>query len=175
MRSWSPTMAERMALAAATGRAATLNLDWMMPGMSGVDVCRKVREWHDAPYVYIILLTGMDQLDDLVKGMEAGADDFIRKPFAEKELEVRLRAGQRILDLQSELLAAEKVLEIQATRDALTGLWNRRAILEETSPGAGALQARKVSTRSDFGRYRLFQRASTIPTATLKEIKYCRR
>jgi diguanylate cyclase (GGDEF)-like protein len=73
----------------------------------------------------------MDKLDDVVRGMDAGADDYLTKPFAPQELEVRLRAGQRILDLQNELLAAQQALEMQATRDALTGLWNRRAILQK--------------------------------------------
>ena len=85
-------------------------LDWMMPGMSGVEVCRKVRQRTDAPYVYILLLTAMDQLDDLVEGIEAGADAYITKPFNLKELQARLRAGQRILDLQSELLTAQAQL-----------------------------------------------------------------
>jgi len=105
-------------------------LDWMMPGMSGVEICRKVRQRTDAPYVYILLLTALDQLDDLVEGIEAGADDYITKPFKVKELRARLRAGQRILDLQSDLLAAQAQLENLATHDFLTGLWNRRAVLE---------------------------------------------
>ena len=105
-------------------------LDWMMPGMSGVEVCRRVRQRTDAPYVYILLLTALDQLDDLVEGIEAGADAYITKPFNLKELQARLRAGQRILDLQSELLAAQAQLEILATHDFLTGLWNRSAVLE---------------------------------------------
>jgi len=85
-------------------------LDWMMPGMSGVEVCSKVRQRTDAPYVYILLLTALDQLDDLVEGIEAGADAYITKPFNLKELQARLRAGQRILDLQSELLTAQAQL-----------------------------------------------------------------
>ena len=105
-------------------------LDWMMPGMSGIEVCRKVRQRTDAPYVYILLLTAMGQLDDLVEGIEAGADAYITKPFNLKDLQARLRAGKRILDLQSELLAAQAQLEILATHDFLTGLWNRSAVLE---------------------------------------------
>ena len=105
-------------------------LDWMMPSMTGVEVCRKVRQRTDAPYVYILLLTAMDQLDDLVEGIEAGADAYITKPFNLKELQARLRAGKRILDLQSELLAAQAQLEILVSHDFLTGLWNRSAVLE---------------------------------------------
>ena len=105
-------------------------LDWIMPGMSGPEICRKVRQRSHAPYVYIILVTGMSTVDDLVEGMDAGADDYITKPFHSEQLMVRLRAGQRILDLQQELLATQKALEIRATHDGLTGLWNHAAILE---------------------------------------------
>ena len=72
----------------------------------------------------------MSTVDDLVEGMDAGADDYITKPFHSEQLMVRLRAGQRILDLQQELLATQKALEIRATHDGLTGLWNHAAILE---------------------------------------------
>lgn len=105
-------------------------LDWNMPGISGIEICRKLRQRKDAPYVYVILLTGNDRLNDLVEGMEAGADDYMTKPFKPAELNVRLYAGLRILDLQRDLLAAKAQLERLANRDALTGLWNRRVILD---------------------------------------------
>jgi two-component system, cell cycle response regulator len=98
-------------------------LDWMMPGLDGVDVCRKVRAASEAPYVYLLMLTGKTETRDIVQGMEAGADDYVSKPFNEQELRVRLRAGRRIVELQEEL-------RTQATRDSLTGIWNRGAILE---------------------------------------------
>jgi diguanylate cyclase (GGDEF)-like protein len=98
-------------------------LDWMMPGLDGVDVCRKVRLEGETPYVYIIMLTGRTETRYVVQGMEAGADDYVSKPFDEQELQVRVRAGRRIVDLQ-------EALRTQATRDALTAVWNRRAILE---------------------------------------------
>ncbi len=104
-------------------------LDWNMPGMTGVELCRKLRERQRAAYVYVILLTGNDSLNDLVAGMAAGADDYMTKPFKPAELSARLRAGQRIIDLQGELLAAQAQLEILAHHDALTGVWNRRMIL----------------------------------------------
>jgi len=104
-------------------------LDWMMPGMTGVDICHKLRQRKDAAYVYVVLLTGMDTLDHLVKGMEAGADDYMTKPFKPAELNARLRAGRRILDLQRELLAAHAQLQILADRDSLTSLSNRRIVL----------------------------------------------
>jgi diguanylate cyclase (GGDEF)-like protein len=106
-------------------------LDWMMPGMTGVDICRRLRECKDATYVYLILLTVMYSLDDLVAGLEAGADDYMTKPFKPAELKARLRSGRRILDLQRELLAAQAKLSVLASRDALTDLWNRRVIMEK--------------------------------------------
>jgi len=105
-------------------------LDWMMPGMDGVEVCRRVRAAAREPYVYIVLLTARTQSADLVQGMEAGADDYLTKPFAAPELRVRLRAGIRILDLQEELLATREALRVQATHDGLTGLLNRTAVME---------------------------------------------
>lgn len=105
-------------------------LDWMMPVLTGPDVCRLVRERNTGPYTYLILLTSRNQREDIVAGMGAGADDYVVKPFDKHELEVRLRAGRRILDLQNELMLAQEALREQATRDALTGSWNRRMILE---------------------------------------------
>ncbi|MGO9262446.1 MAG: GGDEF domain-containing protein [Bryobacteraceae bacterium] len=104
-------------------------LDWMMPGMDGVEVCRHVRAAACEPYIYIVLLTARTQSADLVQGMEAGADDYLTKPFAAPELRVRLRAGIRILDLQEELLATREALRVQATHDGLTGLLNRTAVM----------------------------------------------
>lgn len=97
-------------------------LDWMMPVMDGLEVCRKVRR-ASGPYVYILLLTGNTDPDSVVTGMDAGADDYIRKPFHPAELKARLRSGKRIVDL-------EEKLRRQATHDALTGILNRGAIME---------------------------------------------
>lgn len=79
--------------------------DWMMPRMDGLELCRQVREMPSARYAYIILLTTRSDKESLVEGMEAGADDFVTKPFEQEELRARIRAGQRILDLQDELQA----------------------------------------------------------------------
>ncbi|HLJ57255.1 MAG TPA: SpoIIE family protein phosphatase, partial [Chthonomonadaceae bacterium] len=81
-------------------------LDWLMPEMDGVEVCRRMRQRPDAPYVYVILLTSKDRKEDIIEGMEAGADDYLIKPFESHRLQVRLRAGRRILDLQAALLAS---------------------------------------------------------------------
>ncbi|HVN78981.1 MAG TPA: diguanylate cyclase [Terriglobia bacterium] len=105
-------------------------LDWMMPGMDGVQLCREVRKRINQPYTYILLLTAKTEKGDIVAGMEAGADDYITKPFDAQELKVRVRAGQRILDLQNELIHTQEALLVQATHDPLTGLYNRGAILK---------------------------------------------
>ena len=105
-------------------------LDWMMPGMEGATICRKVRDSVRDRYVYIILISVRSDLSDVVEGMESGADDYVVKPFQMDELRVRLRAGERVLALQDQLVEAREALREQATRDALTGLWNRRAIYD---------------------------------------------
>ena len=105
-------------------------LDWMMPGMEGAEVCRQVRAGVRDRYVYMILLSVRAGLDDVVTGIESGADDYIVKPFEVDELHARLRAGRRVLALQEELVEAREALRDQATRDGLTGLWNRTAIFD---------------------------------------------
>lgn len=105
-------------------------LDWEMPEKHGVEICREVRELKDRPYVYIILLTAKNRQDDLVEGLESGADDYITKPFDPVELKVRLRAGTRIVQLQDDLLSAYRAAEMRAREDSLTGLWNHSAIMD---------------------------------------------
>lgn len=108
-------------------------LDWMMPGLSGPEVCSLVRERQNQPngiYTYIILLTSRNEKEDLIAGMEAGADDYLVKPFDNNELKVRLGPGRRIVQLQEQLLEAQEALRELATRDALTRLWNRHGIWE---------------------------------------------
>lgn len=107
-----------------------LILDWMMPGMDGIEICRKVRQLDREPYSFILLLTAKSQKEDIIIGMKAGADDYITKPFDKNELNVRLYAGERILKLQEELIAAREALREQATHDPLTGLWNHASILD---------------------------------------------
>ncbi|HSR50893.1 MAG TPA: diguanylate cyclase [Acidobacteriota bacterium] len=106
-------------------------LDWEMPGRDGVDICRAVREVDREPYSYILLLTARKDQEDIINGLQAGADDYITKPFDKHELEVRLRAGKRIIELQEELIEARETLRIMALHDPLTGLFNRGAILDK--------------------------------------------
>lgn len=103
-------------------------LDWMMPDATGPELCRRVRENLREPYTYILLLTSKNTKDDTVEGFEAGADDYIVKPFDDNELRMRLRAGQRIVDLQLKLMQAREELRERANKDLLTMLPNRPAI-----------------------------------------------
>jgi len=105
-------------------------LDWMMPGMDGVEICRAIRQGKSDPYIYLLLLTSRDQKQDMVQGFEAGADDYLIKPFDPHELRARIHAGGRIVELQDRLIRAQEALRVQATHDPLTGLLNRRACLD---------------------------------------------
>lgn len=105
-------------------------LDWMMPLKDGIEVCRAIRKRGSEPYVYMILLTAKGQQVEVVEGLEAGADDYLTKPFDLLELKARLRVGQRLVELQEQLVSAREQLRIEATHDSLTGLWNHGSILE---------------------------------------------
>jgi two-component system, cell cycle response regulator len=105
-------------------------LDWMMPGMDGAEICRRLRATKREPYTYVMLLTGKDAKADLVEGLESGADDYLTKPFNTQELEVRLRAGRRIVELQRELITAREEMRYLAMHDRLTTLYNRTAMDE---------------------------------------------
>jgi len=86
-------------------------LDWMMPGLDGPSVCRKIRALNGRPSVYIILLTVKGEKEDLIRGLESRADDYIVKPFDPNELRVRIRAGRRIIEQNMDLAAANARLE----------------------------------------------------------------
>jgi diguanylate cyclase (GGDEF)-like protein len=105
-------------------------LDWLMPGMDGAQLCRKIRQTETDSYTYILLLTSKHTRRDVVQGLEAGADDYIVKPFDPQELRVRLRTGKRILYLLDQLTAARETLRDLAARDPLTCLWNHNSIIE---------------------------------------------
>ena len=105
-------------------------LDWMMPNMDGVEICRATREKKLAPYIYLLLLTSRDQKQDVVEGIEAGADDYLIKPFDPQELRARIHAGERIIELEDRLIRAQEALRELATHDPLTDLLNRRACLD---------------------------------------------
>ena len=127
-------------------------LDWMMPGMDGLEICRRIRSANREPYIYILLLTARTESQDLIEGMDAGADDYLTKPFNAHELRVRLHAGRRILDLQEELLKAREALREQATHDGLTGLLNRTGILEKLDDELSRVVAYRHSGFGPHGR-----------------------
>lgn len=119
--------ASRLLLAPDAPKLAVI--DWLMPGIDGAQLCEDIRRQKPEPYTYIIMLTGKQTQEDVIRGLEAGADDYVRKPFDPSELKVRLRTGKRILYLQDELIGAREALRDLATRDQLTKLWNRSTIL----------------------------------------------
>jgi two-component system, cell cycle response regulator len=102
--------------------------DWMMPDSSGLDLCQRLRSDVHRGYTYIILLTSIAEKDNVVKGLAAGADDYLTKPFDPGELLARIGVGRRIIDLHRQIDAKNKLLEDLAHSDSLTGLPNRRAI-----------------------------------------------
>jgi two-component system cell cycle response regulator len=105
---------------------AALNLvisDWMMPVMTGVELCRKIRETERSNYTYFIILTSKKEKEDVIAGLEAGADDFLIKPFDREELKYRVKIGERIINLE------QRIIKLAST-DSLTGLLNRRAFME---------------------------------------------
>jgi diguanylate cyclase (GGDEF)-like protein len=108
-------------------RPAMVVTDWEMPDMTGIDLCRAIRGDQDS-YTYIILLTSNTEKDQIVKGLAAGADDYLTKPFHPGELVARVAVGRRITDLHRQIQAKNRLLEELARTDSLTGLPNRRAI-----------------------------------------------
>ena len=90
-------------------------LDWMMPGMEGVEICRKLRKEKRLRPAYIVIVTTRDSKQDLVQGLAAGANDYIGKPFDNEELRARIEVGQRVVELESAL--ADRVEELQNALD----------------------------------------------------------
>jgi len=105
-------------------------LDWMMPEMNGIELCKKIRQEKKSKYIYIILLTSRDRQQDMIEGLSAGADDYMIKPVNLLELRARLQKGKRIIELEDSLLESHKRLTELASRDSLTNLWNRATILK---------------------------------------------
>jgi two-component system cell cycle response regulator len=105
-------------------------LDWVMPELDGPGVCREVRKRMEQSYVYMVLLTSKETKEDVIEGLESGADDYLTKPFDPEELKARLRTGLRILNLEDRLVEAREEMRFKASHDSLTTLWNRGVILE---------------------------------------------
>jgi two-component system cell cycle response regulator len=105
-------------------------LDWMMPGLDGVEVCRRARARETEKPPYVILLTARGGKDDIVLGLDARADDYLGKPYDSEELHARVEVGRRFIELNERLVEAQRALEVLARTDALTGIMNRGAIMK---------------------------------------------
>ena len=122
-------------------------LDWMMPKMDGLQLCRRVRAARSDPYTYLILLTARTSTTDIVEGLNAGADDYITKPVEPSELRARLMTGIRIIELENRNKRLQKKLEKLAREDSLTGFLNKKNIQErlEEELSRGRRENRPVS------------------------------
>ncbi|HJL16599.1 MAG TPA: diguanylate cyclase [Sandaracinaceae bacterium LLY-WYZ-13_1] len=119
-------------------------LDWVMPEMDGIEVCRRLRAGEEGSHAFVYLLTARTSTEDMLAGLEAGADDYLTKPVNAAELRIRLRNGRRLVQLHRELVAAREALRTQAMIDPLTEVWNRRAFME--------LAAKELSRSRRSGR-----------------------
>jgi two-component system, cell cycle response regulator len=105
-------------------------LDWMMPEMDGLEVVCRVRTLQTDRPPYIIILTAKGDKADMIAGLDAGADDYLAKPFHPGELRARVEVGRRMIEMQNKLIESREALAHEATHDSLTGILNRRAILD---------------------------------------------
>ena len=113
------------------GQYQILLTDWDMPGMDGPTLCKRVREANLSTYVYILLLTGHLTTDDVVVGLGAGADDYVKKPANQAELLARLSAGSRIVTLEQSLRDANAKIQLLSVTDSLAGTYNRRYLNDQ--------------------------------------------
>ena len=105
-------------------------LDWQMPGMDGIELCQKIKAASLSHYVYVIFLTGKKDIENIIEGLETGADDYLTKPFDRRELLSRIKVGLRLIGFEKALREANQKLHALATTDGLTGISNRRAVFE---------------------------------------------
>jgi diguanylate cyclase (GGDEF)-like protein len=105
-------------------------LDWLMPGMEGLEVVRQMRTLPTERQPYLIMLTAKGEKADIIAGLDAGANDYLSKPFDLGELQARVEVGRRMIEMQEALIRSREILAHQATHDPLTGMLNRRAILD---------------------------------------------
>jgi two-component system cell cycle response regulator len=118
-------------------RPNILITDWMLPDLSGPELCRKVRSESNSRYVYVILVTSNVEKESIVEGLAAGADDYLTKPFHQKELVARVGVGRRIIEMHRQIEEKNELLEAAARKDFLTGLPNRRAVEEYAAKQLG--------------------------------------
>jgi diguanylate cyclase (GGDEF)-like protein len=113
------------------GDMSLLISDWMMPNLDGLELCQRLRTLPSNRYIYIILLTSLDRREDRLKGLRAGADDFLTKPPDSDELAIRLEIAERILAVHDQLARQNARLAELAATDELTGVKNRRRFRED--------------------------------------------
>jgi len=111
-------------------RPALVITDWLMPDFSGIELCQRIREESRDSYTYVILLSGISDKAQVVKGLLAGADDYLTKPFHPEELLARASVGRRTVALHREIESKNRQLEQLVMTDGLTGMPNRRAMEE---------------------------------------------
>jgi two-component system, cell cycle response regulator len=143
-------------------------LDWLLPGMDGIDVLRRIRKLSQGNYIYTVMLTGKTHKHDRITAMEAGADDYLSKPVDSTELRSRIMAGKRIIELQHSLRFA-------ATHDFLTGLLNRSEILAALERELARAAREEKPTTVILGDVDLFKRVNdtlghAAGDAVLKEV-----
>lgn len=105
-------------------------LDWMMPELSGIEVCRQLQPLREERFIYVIMVTAREGSEATVEALESGADDYLTKPINIAELQARLNVGIRMLELQNRLQEANRELERMASTDGLTQVANRKAIMD---------------------------------------------
>jgi sigma-B regulation protein RsbU (phosphoserine phosphatase) len=125
-------------------RISIVLTDWMMPGLDGPGLCRRIREVSGDRYIYVILLTARNNKEDLVEGMESGADDFVEKPFIKEEIRVRIKAGERILALEQDL--EEKNRELQVSYEKLHGAYE---VISQDLEAAARIQRSLIPEKAD--------------------------
>ena len=135
--------------------------DWMMPKMDGPTLIHNIRSNGQKSYTYIIMLTAIDDKPKVVIGLEAGADEYLTKPFDSRELIARVASGERILKLEEQLPQARHEMETLAMHDGLTGMFNRRAI-EEYTEAELDLARRKERPLASYYWILIISRLSTI-------------
>ena len=145
-----------------TGSCRLVIADWLMPEVDGLELCRHIRNSDYSGYVYVILLTARHKSEDIVSGLSAGADDFISKPFDPAELLVRVRAGERILSLETRDLAMFAMAKLAESRDPETGAHLERVRLYSRIIGEHLSKQRKFREEANQGFIRLIYQTSPL-------------
>lgn len=131
--------------------------DWVMPEMDGLQLCRAIREREEGDYVFIILITSRNSAEDVIEGLEAGADDYIKKPFDRGELAARLKSGRRVIELANSLKRANEEITRRSLTDPLTGVFNRSYLdgnLDEEVEHAASLRVPVSVVLCDIDRFK---------------------